>query len=175
MATSNVSPATEVVEDIYTGKVSTKVTNPFTRKEVKVTADFKLPQAKSGEQALNMVNGSEDDLVFWFNMGRRLVARQIVGQSLGFDLGSDDLNNLYKSFDSAMASMYSEGMSEERVKKIRDFILGEEKFAPLRDKLTSWTPEHQTFDFSQIELKKPSGKRGPKGKSTSESEDSDEA
>ena len=163
MATSNVTPLTGN-EGIYLGKVTTKTKHPITQEDLKVTGDFKLPMATSGSEALNMVGGSEDDLVFWFNFGRKVAARTVVTQSLGLDFGTEELNDLVKSFSAAMSAMSSDGMSEERKKKIKDFILSEDKFAPIREVLSGWTPDHKSVDFSVVELKKPSGKRGPKGK-----------
>ena len=173
MATTVVNPAVAESEDqetanLYTGKVSTKVINPFNGKEQKVTGDFKLPLATSGEEALNMVAGSESDLVFWYNLGRKAAARAAVQAKLGIDLGSDEKNELLKSFTAAMDSMSSEGMSAERKKRIQDFILSEEKFEPIREDVTNWTPEHQSIDFAVVELKKPDSKRGPKAKAASE-------
>jgi len=167
MATSNVSPAVEVESGIYSGKVSTKVIHPVDQVEVKVTGDFKLPLASDLNEALTMVGGNDSDVVFWFNYGRKMQARIQVGQSLGMDLGSDELNELLKSFNTAMGS-FGTNLSDARKNKIKDFILSEEKFAPLRDLMDTWTPEHKSVDFSSVELKKPSGKRGPKSKSEDE-------
>ena len=174
MATSNVSlKETEENQDqetssLYTGKVSTKVTNPFNGKEVKVTGDFKLPLATSMEEALHMVGDIDDDVVFWFNLGRKAAARAAVSAKLGIDLGSDEKNELLKSFTAAMDSMSSDNMSPERKKRIQDFILSEEKFQPIREEVQNWTPEHQSIDFAVVELKKPDSKRGPKAKVATE-------
>lgn len=170
MATSVVNPENSTESSVYTGKVSTKVTNPVTGEEVKVTGDFILPLAKTGEDALNMVQGKDEDLVFWFNLGRKLIARSIVSRSLGLDFGTEEKNDLFKSFDAAISAV-RKGMSEARIKALQDFILSEEKYAPIREPLLKWTPDHKTFDFSKIELEKPSGKRGPKSKSDSDDDE----
>ena len=163
MATSNVSPAVETESGIYSGKVSTKVIHPVDQKEIKVTGDFKLPLATNLNEALEMVGSNDQDVVFWFNYGRKNAARIAVAQSLGMDLGSDEMNDLLKSFTTAMGS-FGDNLSEARKTKIKEFILSEEKFAPLRDIMGNWSPDHKSVDFSVVELKRPSSKRGPKSK-----------
>lgn len=173
MASSSVTPKEVPTESasVYKGKGSAKVTNPISGEEIKVTGDFILPLAQNADDALNMVGSKEEDLVFWFNFGRKAAARQVVAKSLGMDFGTEEKNDLFKSFDAAISAV-RKGMSEARIKALQDFILSEEKYAPIREDLMNWTPDHKTFDFSKIELEKPDSKRGPKFKSkTNESED----
>jgi len=116
-----------------------------------------------------ITGGKVEDLLFWFNYGRKVAARAQVNAALGFDLGDEKLNDLFKSFQNAMSNMVTDKTTPEKREKIKNFILDEDKFEPLRSHLADWKPEGVTVDFSSVEIKKPSGQKGrPKKESDSD-------
>ena len=147
----------------YSGKGNKKVTDPFGKQVVR-QGTFSLPLAQNFDEAMQLSKGSEDDLIFWYNHGRKLQARMQLNASLDLDLGSKQLNDDYKSFENAMEQIgVTKDTPEEERKQVREFILKQPKFAGIRAKWDEienkgFGPVH--LDFSDVELKKPSGKRG---------------
>ena len=147
----------------YSGGGNKKVTDPF-GKEIKRKGTFSLPLAQNFDEAMQLSKGSEDDLIFWYNHGRKLQARIQLNSSLDVDLGSKQLNDDYKSFENAMEQI---GVTKDTPKEERDeiqaWVLKQKKFEGIRAKWSEiqqngFGPVH--LDFSEVELKKPSGKRG---------------
>lgn len=136
MATSNVSPVPEVKDPSrITGTVSKKVDNPFTGDEIVRKGIYDLQAAQNIEQAYELVGQDEKEVLFWFNHGRRTQAKQQMLGLLDFDLGDEKLNDLFKSFRNAMNNIVTKDTSAERREAIQKFILSEDKFEPIREKL----------------------------------------
>lgn len=136
MATSNVVPV-EVIKDPskLTGPVSKNVDNPFTGEEIKRKGTYELEAAQTIEQAYSLVGQNEKDVLFWFNHGRRVQAKQQMLSYLDFDLGDEKLNDLFKSFRSAMNNIVTKDTPVKRREAVQEFILSEDKFEPIREKL----------------------------------------
>lgn len=165
----------EVVTSPLVGKISSAVENPFTGKKQKMTGHYSLPLALNMDDLASLTKGNQDDVLFWFNHGRKMAARAQVAAKLDFDLGNDDLNDLYRSFKNALNNMVDDKTPEPKRKRVIDFILGEDKFADLKTAMDSWKPEDITIDFSSTELRKPSGKRGRPGAKADESGEESES
>ena len=185
------SPVTEVKNVDPTkisGPVKRKVENPFTGEEITRIGTYTLDAATDLDSALAIVGQKESEVIFWFNYGRKLQAKAQMFNSLGFDLGSDELNELFGSFKRAMSGMLDalpkDATKEQKDKlaakreRIQKFILSEEKFEPIREKLTELEKaglESISIKFGnpdadgkvpdgEMALNKPSGKRGRKAK-----------
>lgn len=149
--------------NIAKGSGNKKLMDPF-GKETLRKGTFSLPLAVDSSDAYQMCGGNESDVVFWFNFGRKLAARNQMNAALELDLGSKQLNDDYKSFENAMSEIgvTKDTPAEER-EQIQKFILKQPKFAGI---LAKWDDIKTNgfgavhLDFSQVELKKPSGKRG---------------
>jgi len=147
----------------YSGKGNKKVTDPFGKQVVR-QGTFSLPLATDSSDAYQLCGGSEEDVVFWFNHGRKLQARMQLNASLDLDLGSKQLNDDYKSFENAMEQIgVTKDTPKEEREQVQAFILKQPKFEGIRAKWAEiqqngFGPVH--LDFSEVELKKPSGKRG---------------
>lgn len=202
MGTSAVSPKVEFKTDearkaqldptLYVGKTSKKEDNFFKKGEkIVFVGEYAVPLAyKPGDDphsALNrataMVNGKLEDVLFWFDYGRKVAARTQATLGLGLEFTSDkedekeaedeieQLEDLARSFKNAMSNMITESTSEERKNAIMNFILSEEKFAPIRDKMeVIKNPAPKFFDFGSEKLKKPTGVRGRRKADPAESE-----
>jgi len=172
-----------------TGAVSKKVDNPFTGDEIVRKGIYDLQAALKIEDAYALVGGNESEVLFWFNHGRRTQAKQQMLGLLDFDLGDEKLNDLFKSFRSAMNNIVTKDTSAERREAIQKFILSEDKFEPIREKLDAMKAQgiedvKVTFstvnpDENEVELRKPTGKKGrqkkvdPNAPVTAETSDSD--
>ena len=156
--------ATITTAGIYGGKVKKNVKDPFGTDPIERVGKFSLPLATNLPEALEMVKNSADDVVFWFNHGRKLQARMQLNASLDLDLGSKQLNDDYKSFENAMEQIgVTKDTPKEEREQVQAFILKQPKFEGIRAKWAEiqqngFGPVH--LDFSEVELKKPSGKRG---------------
>lgn len=162
-----------------TGKVTKKVKNPFTGKTITREGVYELPAAHGDiTSAFALVGNREDEVLFWFNQGRKNQARLQVNQALDFDLGSDELNELFDSFTDAMDALLPKDADEKKRKRVKDFILSEEKFEPLVSALESLeksglesvnilfgSPDADgKVSDGETELKKPTGVRGRRKK-----------
>jgi hypothetical protein len=171
--TATVNPAIEqeteeTSQGVYKGKGNKKVLNPFTGKEEMREGSFSLPLATDEDHAKQLVKQSGEDVVFWFNQGRKAQAR-IQMYSLFEDIfGDEKLNEDYASFILAYEQVVTEKTSDERKAKVREFLLGEEKFEQLKAKLaeleTAGGLKPVFIDYATEELKKPSGVRGKRAK-----------
>jgi hypothetical protein len=158
------------------GVVTRKVKNPFDGTMIERKANFELPAAYGDDPNVIMaiVGQKWEEIIFWFNHGRKVAARQQLNQMLAFDLGSDELNDLYDSFNDAMDSLLTKDATPEKRKRIKDFILSEDKFAILKialDDVQEKGIDELNVKFGspdatgkvaegETELKKPSGKKG---------------
>lgn len=182
----------------WVNKVTTKVENPLDGKEIELTAEYEGPLATDYNSALNIVGGIDSDVWFWFNLARKIQMRYQAAQALEMDLdgeredGKTPLNDLYSSFSAARRNLkVDKNTPEARVKKINDFILSQEEFMPLAEKLAQFKPENKKIVFglprrdekgnilegeTEVELRKPTGIRGRqrKQKDGEESVDSGE-
>lgn len=146
---------------IYRGRTKTDVVDPFSKdskEKIEREGYYEIPIATNLDQANSIVKGNEQELLFWFNYGRKVQARAQMTQSLKVDLGDD-----HKSFENALKNMVDENTPPERVERVKQFILGEPKFAALREKMEQARKEGFGtifLDFSKEELKKPTGVRG---------------
>lgn len=137
------------------------IEDPFSGKKIVAEGEYSLPLASSLEDAEKLVAGNVEDLLFWFNFGRKTAARaQVAAMLSGFDSGDEKINDLYKSFTSAMNSILGEKATPEKRELTKQFILSQDQFSPLKSALENWKPGSVSVDFSQVELKKPSGKKG---------------
>lgn len=182
------TPVVMIDPSKISGTVKRKVENPFTGEDITREGKFSMDAAQDMDSALAICGQKESEVIFWFNLGRKLQAKSQMFNSLGFDLGSDDLNDLFGAFKRAMAGMLpvlpkdatkemKEKLNEKRA-RIQKFILEEEKFEPIREKLTELETaglESITIKFGnpdaegkvpdgEMALNKPSGKRGRKAK-----------
>lgn len=172
MATQVVNPVTEVKKT-----VKRTVEHPFSGKEIERTANYTLPLATDLNSASSIAGGKEEELVFWFNYGRRIAAHNQAIASLAFDMGSDELNQLKSSLDNAMKNLVGKDTSDDDKKRYRDFFLSEKKFAPLRDKLNQIEAEgfgDKDIDYSTVTLEHPSFTRGRKKKVVAENGETQE-
>lgn len=169
-----------------TGMVKRKVKNPFDGTMIVREGSYELPAAYGDDiaTALALVGNKESEVIFWFNQGRKNQARLQVQQALDFDLGSDDLNELYDSFNDAMDSLLTKDATKEKRERIQNFILSEDKFQILKIALDDLkekgigginmvfgSPDAEgKINEGEVELKKPSGIRGRRKKVSDESE-----
>ena len=174
MATSNVQLTEEQIraklneeivseslkDPVYVGKVTRGgVKNPITGEEITREAEYSLPIIQNLDEA-HAILGTEQELLYWVNYGRKVAARAQVFAALGgLDLGDPQITDLYKSFTAAMDQL-GKDMEPERLKMIRDMVLSEKKYAPLKKSMDEFSPEKLVVDFAQTEIKKSSGKRG---------------
>jgi hypothetical protein len=174
-----VNPAQNIPvrSDLETKTIKRTVTNPFTGKDITRQSVYNLPKATDIQSANAICGHREDELIFWFNYGRSQAARNQVFASLEFDFGDENLNKLYKSFESAVNQMAEKDDSDERREELRQMVLNVKKFTVLREKMAEISKDGLAetvvnFD-SEVELKKPSGIRG-RQKKEKEGEDSSE-
>lgn len=176
----NVSTETTPVDPSkITKTVTKKVKNPFTGKTITREGIFELPAAHGDiASAYALCGNREDEVIFWFNQGRLNQARLQMNQALDFDLGSDTLNELFDSFQDAMDALLPKEADEKKRKRVKDFILSEEKFQPLVSALetleksglesiavTFGSPDaNGKINEGETELKKPTGVRGRRKK-----------
>lgn len=174
----------------FLNTVKSKVKNPFTGKTIVREGMYELPIAHGDIATAYAICGNrEDEVIFWFNHGRKTQARLQANQALDFDLGSDELNELFDSFTEAMESILPKDADEAKRKRVKDFILSEDKFQPLVSALETLEKsglETVTLVFGspdadgkikdgETELKKPTGVRGRRKKvSEDEAETTDE-
>jgi len=156
--------ATITTAGIYGGKVKKNVKDPFGTDPIERVGKFSLPLATNLPEALEMVKNSADDVVFWFNHGRKQQARVYATSKLDFDLGSKEMNDLFDQYNQALESMQSKDDTKERQEQIKMFVLSIPKFKDLSAKLDEVRAggglKEVDIDFSQTELVKPSGIRG---------------
>lgn len=123
------------------------------------------------------VESVQDDLTFWANQGRKNAARQQTNLAIDFDLGSEDLNDLLNAYNNAMKNLNDDKTTEEEYEANKKFVLSGKKFAPLKEVLANIKMDDLVMDFSEIELRKPTGVRGKVKKtatgSTTTNEDDD--
>jgi hypothetical protein len=155
----------------FIGLVSSKTLNLFTGQKEELKGKYSLPLATDLQSLNSLVQGNESDILFWINFGRKVAARSQDNARLEFDLGSDELNDKYSAFDSALKSMVDDKTTPERRQRVIDFILGEPKFAELKDALANREIGEIFVDFAEVELKKPSGKRGRQKKESDSDSD----
>ena len=180
---AKMSPSvTETVTDptLIKGVVKRKVKNPFDGTMIVREGTYELPAAHGDDlaTALTLVGNKESEVIFWFNQGRKNQARLQVQQALDFDLGSDDLNELFDSFNDAMDSLLTKDASKEKRERIQNFILSEDKFQILKIALDDLkekgigginmvfgSPDSENkIPEGETELKKPTGIRGRRKK-----------
>jgi len=170
----------------FVGRVSKKEDNPFTGTKIVYEGEYALDLAskfedpeKGYDAALAMCGGNLKDLLFWFDHGRKTQARTQATLDLGLEFTSDkedeeenkkevdELDNLYRAFSNALDNMVTKDTPKEKRKRVIDFILGEDKFEPIRNKLNNiQDPEPKFTSFGaneskgEVKLKKPSGIKG---------------
>lgn len=173
-----------------TGVVKRKVKNPFDGTMIVREGSYELPAAHGDDiaTALALVGNKESEVIFWFNQGRKNQARLQVQQALDFDLGSDDLNELYDSFNDAMDSLLTKDATKEKRERIQNFILSEDKFQILKIALDDLkekgiggismvfgSPDADgKVSEGEIELKKPTGVRGRRKKVSEDETETEE-
>lgn len=157
--------ASETSGGTYKGKGNKKVLNPFSGKEEVRNGEFSLPLIRDEEHAKELVPNAEDR-VFWMNAGRKAQARIQMYSLFDNLFDNDKLNDDYESFVLAYNQVVTDKTPEDRKQKVRDFILGEEKFVELKAKLDEIQGNFPPvfIDYAVEELKKPSGIRGKKAK-----------
>lgn len=171
MSDTMVSPAGA---GVYGGKVKKNVKDPFGTDPIERVGKFSLPLATSLPEALEMVKNSAEDVVFWFNHGRKLQARVYATSKLDFDLGSKEMNDLFDQYNQALESMQSKDDTKERQEQIKQFVLSIPKFKELSAKLDEVRAggglREVDINFAETELIKPSGIRGRRKATTATGE-----
>jgi len=135
--------------------------------ERKAEATYHLPVAKTLEEMNSYAGGLNEEILYWFNFGRKVAARQQVFMALNNQFPDEKINDLNKAFVEARDQMLLGSKDPVKIKRYTDFILGEDQYAPLvaamkeRDENKNNLPH---FDFSIESIKKPGDKPGPKAK-----------
>ena len=148
----------------YVNKTTKTIENPLNGKEIELTVEYELPNGMNYDRALALCNNVDADVWFWFDYGRRIQARYLATQKLGLDLEDENLQDLYTSFKAARRNMIDKNTSEERIQQINNFILGEQKFKPLADKLKEYEEKMKSGQGDNIRIVFGNPKKGVDGK-----------
>jgi hypothetical protein len=130
--------------------------------ERKASATYHLPIAKTLADADKFSGSDDQELVYWYNLGRKVAARQQVFMALNNQFADEKINELNKAFVEAVDQMLAGKEDAAKRKRYTEYILGEEQYAPLvqamKDRDTNKSIPH--FDFGTQEIKKPGDKPG---------------
>lgn len=132
--------------------------------ERKASATYHLPIAKTLADADKFSGSDDSELVYWYNLGRKVAARQQVFMALNNQFADEKINELNKAYVEAIDQMLAGSEDPAKRKRYTEYLLGEEQYAPLvaamKDRETNKSIPH--FDFGTQEIKKPGDKPGPK-------------
>lgn len=161
---------------LFTASVSRKIKD-VDGKEIERKGKMDLPLAVDQVTALAISDNKEDELVFWFNHGRKLHAAAVVRARLDFTLGSKELDTLYEQYNDAINAQLEEKATAEEREFVTNFVKKIKKFQPMLERLEAMKSsgvEELYVDFRTEKLERPSGVKGRKAGSKDEPETKEE-